>query len=363
MSKSRVAPLKKLTLPRLELMAAVIGARIEKYLGEVFNDLIDKFLYWTDSLIVLFWIKGSAKQWKQFVGNRVVEVQEKSDPRSWNHCSGRENSADLVSRGVPAQCLLEGDRWWCGPYWLKRKDNFFPKHPLRETPLEVVETERKGCVVHTSVIKNFVIDELLHKYSSWTKLLRVIAWCLRFIANVKRSSITRTKSNFLQTGELAVAHSWVIKSVQMQEFSEEIDHLKKRKLVSPRSKLNMLNPFLDDEGILRVGGRLRNASIAQNVKYPVILPKSHYITELIIRYYHYKYLHGGAQMLHSEIKQRYWIINARATIRKIIRKCVTCCRHRSELSYQAMGDLPASRVNPARAFSKCGVDFSGSFPS
>ncbi|XP_035213064.1 uncharacterized protein LOC118186999 [Stegodyphus dumicola] len=275
MSKSRVAPLKKLTLPRLELMAAVIGGRTGKYLGEVFNDLIDKFVYWTDSLIVLFWIKGSAKQWKQFVGNRVVEVQEKSDPRSWNHCSGRENPADL--------------------------------HPLKDIPLEVVETKKKGCVVHTTVIKNFVIDELLHKYSSWTELLRVIAWCLIFIANVKRSSITKTKSNFLQTGELAVAHSWVIKSVHMQEFSEEIDHLKKRKLVSPRSKLNMLNTFLDDEGILRVGGRLRNASIAQNVKYPVILPKSHYITELIIRYY-YKYLHGGAQMLHSEIKQRYCII-------------------------------------------------------
>ncbi|XP_035231796.1 uncharacterized protein LOC118203622 [Stegodyphus dumicola] len=123
----------------------------------------------------------------------------------------------------------------------------------------------------------------------------------------------------------------------------------------------MLNPFLGDEGILRVGGRLRNASIAQNAKYSVILPKLHYITELIIRYYYYKYLHGGAQMLHSEIKQRYWIINAQATIRKIIRKCVTCCRHRSELSYQAMGDLPASRVNPARAFSKCGVDFSSPF--
>ncbi|XP_035205975.1 uncharacterized protein LOC118181006 [Stegodyphus dumicola] len=147
----------------------------------------------------------------------------------------------------------------------------------------------------------------------------------------------------------------------MQEFSEEIDHLKKRKLVCPRSKLKMLNPCLDDEGILRVGGRLRNASIAQNVKYPVILAKSHYITELIIRYYHYKYLHGGAQMLHSEIKQRYWIINAQAAIHKIIRKCVTCCRHRSELSYPAMGDLPASRVNPARAFSKCGVDFSSPF--
>ncbi|XP_035221036.1 uncharacterized protein LOC118193972 [Stegodyphus dumicola] len=123
----------------------------------------------------------------------------------------------------------------------------------------------------------------------------------------------------------------------------------------------MLNPFLDDEGFLRVGGRLRNASIAQNLKYPVILPKSHYITELIIRYYHYKYLHGGAQMLHSEIKQRCWIINARAAIRKIIRKCVTCCRHRSELSYQEMGDLSSSRVNPARVFSKCGADFSGPF--
>ncbi|KFM77999.1 hypothetical protein X975_25815, partial [Stegodyphus mimosarum] len=124
-SESRVVPLKKLMLPRLELTAAVIGARIGKYLGDIFKDLIDKFVYWTDSLIVLFWIKGSVKQWKQFVSNRVVEVQEKSDPRSWNHCSGKDNPANLVSRGVPAQSLLEGDHWWCGPHWLKRKNNFF----------------------------------------------------------------------------------------------------------------------------------------------------------------------------------------------------------------------------------------------
>ncbi|GFV65482.1 integrase catalytic domain-containing protein [Trichonephila clavipes] len=98
MSKGRVSPLKKLTLHRLELMAAVIGARVGKYLSYLLSDLVVEFRFWTDSLIVLHWIKGCSKQWKQFVCNRVVKIQEKSYPKSWNHCSGRDNPADIVSR-------------------------------------------------------------------------------------------------------------------------------------------------------------------------------------------------------------------------------------------------------------------------
>ncbi|GFU57372.1 integrase catalytic domain-containing protein [Trichonephila clavipes] len=144
-------------------------------------------------------------------------------------------------------------------------------------------------------------------------------------------------------------------------FSEEIQTLERKDQVSSQSKLVMLHPFLDDKKILRVGGRLRNANLPEKTKHPIILPKSHYITELIVRHYHHKYLHGGSELILSALRMQYWIISARTVVRKVLRKCVTCFRHKSVLSQQLIGDLPVSRVNPGRAFSKSGVDFGGPF--
>lgn len=358
MAKGRVAPLKKLTLPRLELMAAVLGARLGKYLRDLFKSLVKEFVFWTDSLIVLYWIKGCAKQWKQFVSNRVVEIQEMSDPKSWNHCSGKDNPADLVSRGSSVQVLFQSQLWSFGPQWLRQEQIFWPKSIIKKVP-EEAELEKTKTIVNVAVTQDSWMESLVLKYSSWTKILRIVAWCLRFISNLRKSEVVKT--NFLQTSELNEAQSLIIVNIQKQAFSEEIRALKSGRCLSSGSKLIMLYPFLDDKDILRVGGRLRNSNLAENVKHPLILPKSHHITELIVKNYHQKYLHGGNQLLLSALRQQYWIIGARDVIRKILRKCVICCRYKRELSRQVMGDLPAARVNPGRVFSKTGIDFAGPF--
>ncbi|GBN44588.1 hypothetical protein AVEN_137744-1 [Araneus ventricosus] len=118
MSKSRVAPLKKLTSPHLESMATVIGARMGKYIKGVNSDLVDRFVFWTDSLIALYWMKGFAKRWKQSISNRVLEVQQNSDPKSWFYCPTGENPADVLTRGVLVESLIDEELWWYGPSWL-----------------------------------------------------------------------------------------------------------------------------------------------------------------------------------------------------------------------------------------------------
>ncbi|KAF8768309.1 hypothetical protein HNY73_021144 [Argiope bruennichi] len=116
-----------------------------------------------------------------------------------------------------------------------------------------------------------------------------------------------------------------------------------------------------ERGLLRVGGRIGNSSFPASVKHLLILPKQHPVTTMIIRLYHLNYLHAGIQSVHSAIRQVYWILGARSSIKKIVRNCLICARFHGEFSKQIIADLPASRVIPGRAFLRAGIDFCGPF--
>ncbi|KFM66111.1 hypothetical protein X975_10998, partial [Stegodyphus mimosarum] len=126
MSKSRVSPLKKLMLPQLELMAMVIGARVGNYLKSVFKDKIGRIVFWSESCIALHWVKGSAKRWKQFVANRVVEIQDRSSPSDWYYCSSEDNPAHLLTRGISTEKLVLHEKWCSGPIWLRKSFESWP---------------------------------------------------------------------------------------------------------------------------------------------------------------------------------------------------------------------------------------------
>ncbi|GFT77477.1 integrase catalytic domain-containing protein, partial [Nephila pilipes] len=190
-SKSRVAPLKKLTLPRLELMAALIASRLVKYLTKLFPK-IKRVILWSDSTIVLHWIKGSAHNWKPFVANRVTEIQENIDPLDWRHCDGKLNPADLITRGCDAEELLYSTYWFCGPPFLSLPEEKWPIIKLLPSKTIEGQSERRSKIeisLHCATEKNENGREPVLKfenYSSWERLRRLTAWIQRFCRNARK---------------------------------------------------------------------------------------------------------------------------------------------------------------------------------
>lgn len=188
--------------------------------------------------------------------------------------------------------------------------------------------------------------------------MRVIAYCIRFAANCKTEKHLRPSEIRLSANEINSSMNSILLCVQKENFSEEIKMIQSSK--TGNQKLNSLCPFLCVDGFLRVGGRLQNSPIAFSQKHPILLPKRHHITLLIIRDIHRKTFHGGTNLTLATLRQPYWVSSGRNVIRQILHKCVICHRFSAKVKQQLMSSLPASRVSPSRTFDHTGVDYAGS---
>ncbi|GFW49835.1 integrase catalytic domain-containing protein [Trichonephila clavipes] len=204
-SKSRVVPIKKIALPRLELMSAVIAARLVKHLKRIFKD-IKKIILWSDSTIVLYWIKGSASKCKPFVSNRISEIQENTDPASWRHCSGKQNPADLLTRGVTSKELVNSEKWWHGPDWLKDSENLWPKKYIVKGPLAAEELSNAEIFWVKVTHNDFYISEItcLKRKENFTKGLEVVV--LEPFPGWQRGSARKSRKNNSFISELETSY-------------------------------------------------------------------------------------------------------------------------------------------------------------
>ncbi|GBM82336.1 hypothetical protein AVEN_54770-1 [Araneus ventricosus] len=184
-----------------------------------------------------------------------------------------------------------------------------------------------------------------------------MSFIFRFIFNSRNPHSLR--SGPLTGDELKVASEYLIKEVQVREFSKEISALRKGNSIPKGSNLRNLNPFIDSNGILRVGGRVEYSNLTDNQKHPIILPKSHRLTKLIFVYFHHKNLHVGPQGLLCAVRQKFWPIHGRNLSRKIVNDCITCFRNKPVVANKILGNLPAERITPTFPFNVCGVDFVG----
>lgn len=377
-SKTKVAPIKQISLPRLELMAAVMLANLVHHIKSTLMIPSASFHYWTDSQITLAWIKDEPQKRVAFVSNRIVEIQNLSNVTDWNYVSTKYNPADLGTRGINPVDLVESQLWWHGPRFLCEisSDNYQPADNCIEMPPEEnIKSNKKQCERNT-VLESFLSArrltlletssnitqfslESLNKYSTLSKLVRIIAYCLRLLSKNKQY---RTNS-YISPSEYEAALTTVVRMVQQEAYSEEIAEIEANKTVTKGSSLFALHPFLSiQDKTLRVCGRLGNSlHLNYDQKFPLILPRFHVFSQLIVRQAHLMTLHGTQQETLMFVCQRFHIIKAKSLVRFIVNRCVRCFRLKCTAQKQQMGLLPSLRVSPNRPFLNCGVDFAGPY--
>lgn len=344
-AKSRMAPIKKLTIPRLELLAAELLARLACKVIDTMQMEFKRVCLWSDSKIVLAWIHGNPKRWKTFVASRITKIHQNTAAHNWYHVKGEENPADCGSRGLSPNELLRHELWWHGPRFLYDANYNYED-------CEFDTKEEATLKVFTAVTSDVSI---LPKTNTFGKLQRVIAYVLRFIKKCKGGKI----DGHVTTREKKDATIVIIKQVQKEHFSDEIRALKSGNNINSSSKIKSLCAFLDENGLLRVGGRLKHSELQYDTKHQMLLPKSD-ITNLIIDEAHRYGLHSGPRLTEAILRKRYWLINSQSCIRKQIKRCVKCARYNPKLQCQIMADLPSSRVKMAeKAFIRSAVDFAG----
>lgn len=359
-AKAKLCPVKKVSIPRLELLAALLSARLLNHVKKALRlPEATKYKCWTDSKVTLQWIQGDANRWKIFVANRVTEIQSLTSPEFWGHCPGSENPADLLSRGVMLDRLLTSSSWLQGPVWLC--DNFELCEDCTsegdvDFPVEEMHAERNCAQLNISAVSEPLFP--VERWGEFSKAIRVVAWVLRFVKSCRQKREERCLSRELSVEEIVKGKNVLLKSTQYFYFLKEFDSLQKGQQIAMSSRLFKLKPFMGEDGLLRLEGRLQFSLLSDESKHPIVLPRCH-LAELIARREHLDLKHAGVPQMISGIRNQYWIIGVRKLARKVKNQCPRCVRFDSLPCQQPIAPLPKERCQKSDPFSVTGVDHAG----
>ncbi|XP_037957528.1 uncharacterized protein LOC119687322 [Teleopsis dalmanni] len=292
-ARSRVAPVKKRTLPQLELCGALILAQLYSKIAPIFSNIHFQTFLWTDSTVVLHWLQHHSSTLTTFVGNRISEVQELTATCSWRHVPTSMNPADVISRGCSTSELLKSN-WLSGPAFLNREYEEWPDSCISNTQCKrEVDGAIRKIVMICETPTNQVL-QFIDRTSSYLKVLRVIGWLLRVRNRVKQRGPDHQHS--FTSDELRHSLHCIIWIIQSEHFSNEIHCINNN--VEIKTSLKTLSPFIqevDGFPLLRVGGRLMHASISEERKHPFLLPRHCHFVETLARHHHIENYHAGSK--------------------------------------------------------------------
>ncbi|XP_055605866.1 uncharacterized protein LOC129754035 [Uranotaenia lowii] len=359
-AKTKVAPLKPLSIPRLELQAAVEGSRLtQKIMNALTLPVSERFL-WSDSTTVLSWLRSDSRRYHQYVSCRVGEILRNSSINEWRHVPTKLNVADEATKWNAEPSFSPQCRWFTGPEFLRKPECEWPsKFKVIGNPEEEM---RAVFMFHAQTFKPLVDYS---RYSQFNRLLRAIVYVYRLVAWYQR----RPRKGIFEADEIASAENFLWRQVQLETYSEEYNillqnlnnPLEEQKSIRKGSSLYQMTPFMDDHHVMRMNSRIGAAPATPlEGKYPVLLPKDHRLTYLLIHQYHRRLLHGNNETVVNEMRQRFRIPHLRTLVKRVAKECQWCKVKKALPKLPIMAPLPAVRLTPfVKPFTHTGIDYFG----
>ncbi|XP_043974657.1 uncharacterized protein LOC122832198 [Gambusia affinis] len=327
---------------------------------------LDAVRYFSDSKVVLGYIHNEKRRFYVFVSNRVQRIRQVSQPNQWRFVPTELNPADCGSRSIGAEELVN-TLWLTGPRFLTDTDStkigsdeqYLLINPDDDTEVRVNAT---NAVTESSTHKLF--SSCFEHFSNWKSLLKAVARLIHIAQSFSNKNSNSCRGwhycNNISSSEMDKAERLIIHTAQQQCFSQDISAVRKVQSLSKNSPILRLNPFIDNEGLLRVGGRLQHSMLQRNESNPVIIPNKHHIATLLVRHHHERVKHQGRHLTEGAIRTSgLWLVGGKRLISTIIHKCVFCRKLRGLSEQQLMSDLPEERLKVDPPFSYVGLDVFG----
>lgn len=352
-ARCKLAPLHQHSIPRLEVLAAELAVKLKIIINESLGIQDGNIFFYTDSMNVLCWIQNNYKQLQAFVANRISKIQSNSSQRAWKYVNTKQNPADIASRGQKLRILAENRLWWKGPEFLTLPEHEWEPQPKITPTIDTLrEVKKQGLIfitqpgTHKSVTDGYIRQDIYggphpEDISDLRRLInleRAGRMCLmRMLINTKRRLATGYNDLVL----------YFIRKAQEESLSGTLSQMKHYGHVSRNNSLALLTPFVDSQGLIRIGSRLRTSKhLADDIKYPILLPNDHPFSKLIVKNIHEQELNHIQGINHTlaALNKTYWIHRGKSTVCKWIGECIHCKKKCPKPMIQNEGPLPDFRI-------------------